>query len=142
MIKIKIFKMHSGELIIGEFNKQIDQQFYTLTKPMEIILRRYSDSASAMILTPWLPFELVDSEVIEISEDNFQYAIEPAKKLIQIYHKVKDLYSEVVSECKELFDKKLDLLLTTSDFSSIASSMEEELETIQDELQSLKGQHS
>lgn len=137
MNKINLFKMHSGELILANSSKNENTGNWILINPMEILMRRYVDNASSMILTPWLPFELITEEKVELAEESFLYVLSIEDKLAETYLKVRELYSEVIEDSKKAFNEKLDSVLRTEDLYSMASSMEEELESIQEDIDSL-----
>ena len=121
-MSIILFRMNTGELVIAQSVK--NKQSYSLTNPMEVILKRLPDLTTSMILSPWLPIELVKEEVVEVLNSNIQYTLVPEEKLVKCFVKVYGLYQSVISEVKLRFEEKLDSLLEEdSDLDTMVSDL-------------------
>lgn len=130
-MNITLFRMNTGELVIAHSEK--NKQSYSLKNPMEIILRRIPDLSTSMILSPWLPVELIKEEFVEVLNTNIQYTLIPEEKLIKCFMKIHALYYDVISEVKSKFNEKLDSLLEEkADLESMVSDIMSEVENEED----------
>lgn len=86
-VQIKILRLNTGEDIIGacindEANSSID-----IESPMRVVIRRMTPPGGKTILlmSPWLPFELVEDDFASINYADIITVINPNKQFIEYY---------------------------------------------------------
>lgn len=92
MSNIKLYKLISGEEIIGEWKSTVDN-VYRLNKPATIVMQR-TEQGVGIALMPYLPYAVSDVEI-------FKHAVasvaEPDIKLINEYNRIFGSGIEIVS---------------------------------------------
>lgn len=98
---IKIIRLTTGEDIISFciFNDKSIVLFH----PMTVFFKRTS-KGSALMMTPWLPFELIDANITEISYADV-LTVMNAKDEISIY------YQKTLKNESKLFEEYTNVLL-------------------------------
>lgn len=101
---VKILRLNDGEDIITSY--QVDETTKTIVmhNPMTLFFKRLSEGKSIVMLSPWLPLELVDTNTAKIECHQVLSIVDPKKTLI-------DYYNNSVNESIELknkFDEAID----------------------------------
>lgn len=79
---VKIVRLQSGEDIIAGYTTYEDTVM--LDNPMHIIFKR-STEGTVMLMLPWLPIELIKSNIATISEKDILTIVEPKDALVEYY---------------------------------------------------------
>jgi hypothetical protein len=103
---IKIIRLQSGEDIIASYNEK--EESVTLGNPMHIIFKRISTGQTVMMMTPWLPIEIIKENYAMIYSSDILTIIEPKEDLIEYY-------SEVVLEAQRKMEEKVPFGLDDDD---------------------------
>lgn len=89
---IKIVRLQSGEDIVADCLD--DENMLILDNPMQLIFKTNPSGSKVMLLLPWLPVELVESNIVSIPHKNITTFMQPRKELIEYYQQVVDLVNE------------------------------------------------
>jgi hypothetical protein len=129
MDNIKIVRLQSGEDVIAGY---LDDQegSVTLTNPMALIFKRMPTGRAVMMMSPWLPLELVEENIACIYAQDILSVFQPKQSIIDYYNTTvieveEDRQNEEMNEINEI------------DESDFEMSSEEEQEAM-DELKQLR----
>jgi hypothetical protein len=115
----KIIRLKDGEDIITSFI-EMPNHMMILENPMSIFFKRLSGSKSMVMMSPWLPIELIQQNVVEIYKHEILTFIEPKESLIEYYNnavteanEVMELSGAIIDEAllEEATDEELDEML-------------------------------
>lgn len=121
---IKIIRLKSGEDIIASAHSDESQESVTLVNPMSMIFKRMNEGKAALLMTPWLPVELVEENVASIFMEDILTVIEPKTSLIEYYNNSVDDMLDYVSDNSETVDESFE----SPEYTSFEESMDEEPE--------------
>lgn len=125
--EIKLFKLVSGDDIIGYFSKNSD--IITLESPMKLIFRRSQSGSSAMFLLPWFPMELVENNMIDVNEKNVISMASPNEEFIKYYESIVNQEYERILQIEESIKEE---------FREVIESEDDQLEETAANLEELK----
>jgi hypothetical protein len=100
MDNIKIVRLHTGEDIVADCLD--DENQLLMDNPMHLIFKRGPAGGKVMLLLPWLPIELIESNIISIPYKDIATFMQPRKELI-------DYYLQVVSAVNEQMNYNLNI---------------------------------
>ena len=114
MDNIKIIRLQTGEDVIADYQQIDGDESVLLSNPMSLIFKRMPTGRAVMLMSPWLPLELVEKNEAWLYESDILTVVQPKQQII-------DYYSNSVKEVEE---------------DMIASAMDEEnyLRDISDEM--------
>ena len=98
MDNIKIVRLQSGEDIIASYLEDDTDGSVLLSNPMTLIFKRLPTGKAIMMMAPWLPIELVQSNSACIYMSDILTVVDPKKSLI-------DYYSNAIQEAIEDLDE-------------------------------------
>lgn len=106
---IKIIRLKTGEDIIAVTQiENPDDVLIKLENPMSLIYKK-TPMGSMMMLTPWIPSELIESDSVIIPGSNILTVMKPKEELIEYYFEmVKETFGEdttLVEKLKKVVDK-------------------------------------
>ena len=81
-LNIKVVRLQSGEDVIADIITDGDSTI--LNNPMVVILRR-SVTGSVMMMSPWLPVELISDNIASINNSEIITITNPKDSLIEYY---------------------------------------------------------
>lgn len=81
-LNIKVMRLHTGEDVIADIITDGDSTI--LNNPMVVILRR-SVTGSVMMMSPWLPVELISDNIASINNSEIITITNPKDSLIEYY---------------------------------------------------------
>ena len=85
MDNIKIVRLQSGEDVIAGYSD--DQEgSVTLTNPMALIFKRMPTGRAVMMMSPWLPLELVEDNIACIYAQDILSVFQPKQSIIDYYN--------------------------------------------------------
>jgi hypothetical protein len=87
MDKIKIIRLQSGEDVLCEYTEN-DDGFVTLANPFCFIIKRDSSFKSQILITPWLPIDVVEHNVAHMYSADILTIMTPTKMVKEYYHKM------------------------------------------------------
>ena len=129
MDNIKIVRLQSGEDVIANYRDD-EEGSITLTNPMSLMFKRMPTGRAVMMMSPWLPLELVEDNVACIYAQDILSVFQPKQSIIDYYNTTvteveEDRQNEEMNELHDLEEDDLEM------------SVEEEQEAM-DELKLLR----
>lgn len=102
----KILRLKDGEDIMASFI-ETPNHMLILENPMTVFFKRLSVSKSMVMMSPWLPIELVNENIVEIYSHDVLTSFEPKKSLIEYYNKAVEEANEVMQQSERIIDEAL-----------------------------------
>ena len=134
MDNIKIVRLQSGEDIIAHYKEDEPSGIVLLTHPMILMFKRLPTGKAVMLMSPWLPIELVESDSAHLYAQDILSVFQPKASLIDYYHNtVKEVEEEIIMSSN---DVETSLKSNESSISNIIEYLgesEEEDEEMMDE---------
>lgn len=116
MEEVRILRLKTGEDIIAEVIHENHQ--YTLIDPMRMDIRRDARTdANLLGLDMWLPFQLIESNMAVLWENDVLTTMKPTQDIVDYYLNMLAQAIETYSAHKNLQE------LTTSDMSEMLEAM-------------------
>lgn len=84
MDNIKIVRLQSGEDVIANYTDGKEGEV-TLINPMALIFKRMPTGRAVMMMSPWLPLELVEDNVACIYAQDILSVFQPKQSIIDYY---------------------------------------------------------
>lgn len=81
-LSIKVIRLQSGEDIIADIIS--DGDYTILNNPMVVMVRR-SPTGSVMMMSPWLPVEVISDNIASINNSEIVTTINPRDSLVEYY---------------------------------------------------------
>ena len=124
MDNIKIVRLQSGEDVIANYTDG-EEGSITLVNPMSLIFKRMPTGRAVMMMSPWLPLELVEDNVACIYAQDILSVFQPKQSII-------DYYNTTVMEVEE--DRKNEEMNELHDLEEddLEMSVEEEQEAMEE----------
>ena len=79
---IKVIRLQSGEDIIADIIS--DGDYTILNNPMVVMVRR-SPTGSVMMMSPWLPVEVISDNIASINNSEIVTTVNPRDSLVEYY---------------------------------------------------------
>lgn len=135
MHEIKLVRLRSGEDILSVYKEDLETEMVMLKDPMTIIFKRLPTGQSVLMISPWLPVELIQDNTATIYTDDILTVIEPKSVLIEHY-------IEMVNNLNQFIDDDDNML--RRHLSELEDDMEEDLEEedVEEILEALKEKKS
>ena len=107
MDNIKIVRLQSGEDIIADYMEDVEGSTILLTNPMTLMFKRLPTGKAVMMMSPWLPLELVENTTARLFSQDVLTVFEPKAQLIEYYNSTvieveQDLYNN--EDCLDELD--------------------------------------
>jgi len=133
MDNIKILRLQSGEDVIADYTQVEGDASVLLTNPMCLIFKRMPTGRAVMLMSPWLPLELVEKNEAWLFEADILSVFQPKAQIIEYYTtSVKEVQEDMLQE-----EKHGESLTDISDEYDDEMSEEEELQAME-ELEELR----
>ena len=104
MDNVKLIRLNSGEDIVAYLEEEDNN--YLLLTPMAVFVKRLNSGKTLMMISTWLPNELVEDEIINISKDKVLLVMQPKKELLVYYQKSLDELDGYEIESGEDYDEE------------------------------------
>ena len=139
-MNIKIVRLQSGEDVIAEYEEGEGEGVVYLKNPMNLLFKRLPTGKAVMLMSPWLPLELIESSGTALYSQDILTVMQPKVSLINYYNNsIADLQQEMLESSQEIEDALNDYEQTSFDFSDIEEQVEEPSdEEIMEELEVLR----
>ena len=99
MDNVRIVRLTSGEDIIAFYDEEGDESY--LMNPMTVFFKRRNDGKALMLMSPWIPLEIVSEDIVTINKANILTVMMPKQHLI-------DYFNQMINEIEdELEDESL-----------------------------------
>ena len=105
MDNIKIIRLQSGEDIIASYKESDGEGTVLLGNPMTLMFKRLPTGKAVMLMAPWLPIELIESNATWLYTDDILAVMQPKPYIIDYYNKsVRDMEIEMLASGKDVED--------------------------------------
>jgi hypothetical protein len=105
MDNIKIVRLQSGEDIIANYLEKEEEGTVLLSKPMTLLFKRLPTGKAVMLMSPWLPLELVESDSAWLYSQDILSVFQPKESLIDYYNNtVKEVEEEMIMSESDIED--------------------------------------
>jgi len=89
MHEIKLIRLQSGEDIICTCHEDLETKMVMLKDPMTVIYKRIKNG-SILLISPWLPAELIEDNTATIYTSDILTTVEPKLMVKNYYSKMVD----------------------------------------------------
>jgi hypothetical protein len=104
---IKIVRLQSGEDIIAEITEVDGTGEVILDDPMVIFFKRLPSGKTMMVMTPWLPVELIEDNRATLFAGDIVTVLEPRNTMKEYYINLVGEYSEEIEDSISKFDSSM-----------------------------------
>ena len=125
---IKILRLNDGEDIITDYHLE-QGNIVVMNNPMTLFFKRLSVGKSMVLMQPWLPIELVDTNCAKIYANQILTVIEPKSALVDYYKNAVEESNDIVTKYSDQIDESL----MNDAYASSDESLEEEEEYTEDD---------
>jgi len=107
MPEIKLIRLQSGEDIICTCHEDLETKMVMLKDPMTVIYKRIKNG-SILLITPWLPAELIEDNTATIYTSDILTTTEPKLMVKNYYSKLVDSLEKFKKEEEETLKQFLE----------------------------------
>ena len=100
MHEIKLIRLQSGEDIICTCHEDLETKMVMLKDPMTVIYKRIKNG-SLLLISPWLPAELIENNTATIYTSDILTTVEPKLMVKNYYSKLVDSLDKFKKEEEE-----------------------------------------
>jgi hypothetical protein len=130
MDNIKIVRLQSGEDVIADYTQVEGDSSVLLTNPMCLIFKRMPTGRAVMLMSPWLPLELVEKNEAWLFEADILSIFQPKSQIIDYYtNTVKEVEEDMIASESEGGDYLRDI---SDEFGGEEMTDEEELQAMEE----------
>jgi hypothetical protein len=130
MDNIKIIRLQSGEDVIADYTQVEGDSSVLLTNPMCLIFKRMPTGRAVMLMSPWLPLELVEKNEAWLFEADILSIFQPKSQIIDYYtNTVKEVEEDMIASESESGDYLRDI---SDGFDGEEMTDEEELQAMEE----------
>jgi hypothetical protein len=130
MDEIKIIRLQSGEDIIAAYKEDEEEGGVELLNPMCLIFKRLPTGKAVMMMGPWLPAELIETNATWIYTHDILTVMTPRKSLVEYYKQsIVEMQNETFRTAEEIEETLEEMSLEDDD---------EEDDNLMDEEEALK----
>jgi hypothetical protein len=98
MDNIKIIRLQSGEDIIAAYKEEDGEGVVLLGNPMTLMFKRLPTGKAIMLMSPWLPTELIESNSTWLYSNDILAVMQPKAHLVDYYNEsVKEMQIEMLA---------------------------------------------
>jgi hypothetical protein len=106
MDNVRIIRLKDGEDIIALYHLN-SNGIIEMYDPMTLFYKRMSAGKSMLLMSPWLPIELIQTNSACISMNEVLTIVEPRSALIEYYNNAVAEANEVVANFNDQIDNSL-----------------------------------
>ena len=106
MDNVRIIRLKDGEDIITSYHLN-SNGIIEMYDPMTLFYKRLSAGKSMLLMSPWLPIELIKSNSACISMNEVLTIVEPRTALIEYYNNAVVESNEMISNFTDQIDESL-----------------------------------
>ncbi len=107
MPEIKLIRLQSGEDIICTCHEDLETKMVMLKDPMTVIYKRIKNG-SILLISPWLPAELIEDNTATIYTSDILTTVEPKLMVKNYYSKLVDSLEKFKKEEEETLKQFLE----------------------------------
>jgi len=106
-VNVKIIRLQSGEDIIGNYNEDEESGIVHVNRPMSLFFKRLPTGKSVMMMGPWLPVELIQSNSACLYVQDILTVISPKQALVNYYNDAANQAELLLSDQDEEIEQSL-----------------------------------
>lgn len=130
MDNIKIIRLQSGEDVIADYTQVEGDESVLLTNPMTLMFKRMPTGRAVMLMSPWLPLELVEKNEAWLYQSDILTIVQPKSQIITYYtNTVKEVEEDMIASEMEGEDYLRDI---TDEFDGEEMTDEEEMQAMEE----------
>jgi len=107
MDNIKIIRLEDGEDIIASYHIEEETNTVVIDNPMTLFFKRVTPGKSFVMMSPWMPAELVKINTAKIHAHRIVSIFEPKSSLVEYYLSAVDECNSVIKMNEQLIDNSL-----------------------------------
>lgn len=128
MDNIKIIRLQSGEDVIADYQQIEGDESVLLSNPMSLMFKRMPTGRAVMLMSPWLPLELVEKNEAWLYESDILTVVQPKQQIMDYYtNSVKEVQEDMIAA-----ESGDDFLTDISEQFEDEMSEEEELQAMEE----------
>ena len=104
MDNIKIVRLQSGDDIIANYTEDEESGLVRLERPMALFFKRLTSGKSMMMMSPWLPLELIKENSADLYSQDILTVIEPRQSLVEYYTTAMDEAQQLIEDASDDLD--------------------------------------
>jgi hypothetical protein len=104
MDNIKIVRLQSGDDIIANYTEDEESGLVRLERPMALFFKRLTSGKSMMMMSPWLPLELIKENSADLYSQDILTVIEPRQSLVEYYTTAMNEAQQLIEDASEALD--------------------------------------
>ncbi len=85
--QIKLVRLQSGEDIIAVYIEDPESEMVQLINPMTVFFKKLASGNSLLMVSPWLPVEIVENDSATIYTSDILTVVDPKQNVIDYYYK-------------------------------------------------------
>jgi hypothetical protein len=85
--QIKLVRLQSGEDIIAVYIEDPESEMVQLINPMTVFFKKLDSGSSLLMVSPWLPVEIVENDSATIYTSDILTVVDPKQNVIDYYYK-------------------------------------------------------
>ena len=83
---IKLIRLNTGEDVIASVSQTEDPESVFLDSPMRLVLRRSPSGTTMMMMSPWLPIEVLSENVASVYLTDIITVLDVKDSLVEYYN--------------------------------------------------------
>jgi hypothetical protein len=107
MHNIKIIRLEDGEDIITSYQIEEETDTIVMNNPMTLFFKRITPGKSMVMMSPWMPAELLKINSAKIHARRIVSIFEPKSSLVEYYLSAVDECNEIIKMNEKLIDTSL-----------------------------------
>ena len=104
---IKLVRLNTGEDVIASVTQSEDPEAVFLDSPMRLVLRRSPSGTTMMMMSPWLPIEVLAENVASVYLTDIITVLDVKDSLVEYYNNMVHQFDVERQEKEEYMDEKL-----------------------------------
>ena len=102
MDNIKIIRLQTGEDVIADYQQIDGDESVLLSNPMSLIFKRMSTGRAVMLMSPWLPLELVEKNEAWLYQSDILTVVQPKQQIVDYYaNSVKEVEEDMIASAMD-----------------------------------------
>ena len=133
MDNVKIIRLQSGEDVIADYQQMEGDESVLLSNPMSLMFKRMPTGRAVMLMSPWLPLELVEKNEAWLYQSDILTVIQPKQQIVDYYsNSVREVEEDILAASMEEDNGLHDITDEMDDEMSIEEEQQamEELEEL------------
>ena len=102
MDNVKIIRLQSGEDVIADYQQIEGDESVLLSNPMSLMFKRMPTGRAVMLMSPWLPLELVEKNEAWLYQSDILTVVQPKQQIVDYYaNSVKEVEEDMIASAMD-----------------------------------------